>query len=168
MADLGLAGCKVWMLTGDQRETAINIGRACRLIAEDARVLEVTGGARQAAAAEAALASVAAAGGGGGGGGKARRVQLTGRAAVSAEAVRAAYAAAPDAVVLSQRFDGNWTWPGSGAADDVASSFPTWTRSLVPLGALLYEGIQLQNTRFVRLGALWGARLSKKKKPAAI
>ena len=77
-----------------------------------------------------------------------------------------AYAAAPDAVVLSQRFDGNWTWPGSGAADDVASSFPTWTRSLVPLGALLYEGIQLQNTRFVRPEALWGARLSKKKKPA--
>ena len=33
-----------------------------------------------------------------------------------------AYAAAPDAVVLSQRFDGNWTWPGSGAADDVAKA----------------------------------------------
>ncbi len=28
------AGCKVWMLTGDKEETAVNIGRSCRLISE--------------------------------------------------------------------------------------------------------------------------------------
>lgn len=28
------AGCKVWMLTGDKEETAVNIGRSCSLISE--------------------------------------------------------------------------------------------------------------------------------------
>jgi phospholipid-transporting ATPase len=31
---LQLAGIKVWVLTGDRQETAINIGMSCRLITE--------------------------------------------------------------------------------------------------------------------------------------
>lgn len=33
------AGVKVWMLTGDKKETAINIGKSCGIIAEDMRAL---------------------------------------------------------------------------------------------------------------------------------
>jgi phospholipid-transporting ATPase len=31
---LQMAGIKVWVLTGDRQETAINIGMSCRLISE--------------------------------------------------------------------------------------------------------------------------------------
>ena len=42
IASLRKAGIKVWMLTGDKVDTAINIGYACQLIAPDMRVLELT------------------------------------------------------------------------------------------------------------------------------
>ena len=32
IANLQLAGIKVWVLTGDKQETAINIGKSCRMI----------------------------------------------------------------------------------------------------------------------------------------
>eukprot|EP00753_Platysulcus_tardus_P014723 PLAT4437.4.p1 GENE.PLAT4437.4~~PLAT4437.4.p1 ORF type:complete len:1297 (-),score=734.56 PLAT4437.4:142-3969(-) len=35
IADLAKAGIKIWVLTGDKRETAINIGFACRLLTEE-------------------------------------------------------------------------------------------------------------------------------------
>jgi phospholipid-transporting ATPase len=37
--NLAQAGIKIWMLTGDKEETAINIGHACRLINEGMRLL---------------------------------------------------------------------------------------------------------------------------------
>jgi P-type E1-E2 ATPase len=37
------AGVKVWMLTGDKKETAINIGISCGLVAPDMAVLEWKG-----------------------------------------------------------------------------------------------------------------------------
>lgn len=37
------AGVKVWMLTGDKKETAINIGKSCGIIAEDMAVLKWSG-----------------------------------------------------------------------------------------------------------------------------
>ena len=37
------AGVKVWMLTGDKKETAINIGISCGLVASDMAVLEWKG-----------------------------------------------------------------------------------------------------------------------------
>ena len=39
IAALARAGCKIWMLTGDKEETAINIGRSCRLITPDMNVI---------------------------------------------------------------------------------------------------------------------------------
>ncbi|OZJ04952.1 hypothetical protein BZG36_01779, partial [Bifiguratus adelaidae] len=33
------AGMKIWMLTGDKRETAINIGHSCKLIRDDSKVI---------------------------------------------------------------------------------------------------------------------------------
>ncbi len=33
------AGIKVWMLTGDKKETAVNIGKSCGLIQEDMAVV---------------------------------------------------------------------------------------------------------------------------------
>lgn len=35
------AGIKVWMLTGDKVETAINIGYSCHLLHKDMHLLEV-------------------------------------------------------------------------------------------------------------------------------
>ncbi|KAK2581680.1 hypothetical protein KPH14_002172 [Odynerus spinipes] len=35
IANLGLAGIKVWVLTGDKQETAINIGYSCQLLTDD-------------------------------------------------------------------------------------------------------------------------------------
>ncbi|KAJ3039311.1 hypothetical protein HDV00_012303 [Rhizophlyctis rosea] len=40
---LARAGMKVWMLTGDKRETAINIGYTCRLVKPWSEVIEVGG-----------------------------------------------------------------------------------------------------------------------------
>jgi P-type E1-E2 ATPase len=37
------AGVKVWMLTGDKKETAINIGISCGLVSPDMAVLEWKG-----------------------------------------------------------------------------------------------------------------------------
>lgn len=37
------AGVKVWMLTGDKKETAINIGISCGLVSSDMAVLEWKG-----------------------------------------------------------------------------------------------------------------------------
>ncbi|DAZ95288.1 TPA: hypothetical protein N0F65_007778 [Lagenidium giganteum] len=39
--NLAQAGIKIWMLTGDKEETAINIGHACRLINEKMRLLVI-------------------------------------------------------------------------------------------------------------------------------
>ncbi|KAF1327110.1 Phospholipid-transporting atpase, partial [Globisporangium splendens] len=39
--NLAQAGIKIWMLTGDKEETAINIGHACRLIGDTMRLLIV-------------------------------------------------------------------------------------------------------------------------------
>ncbi|KAG7395223.1 Phospholipid-transporting ATPase IA [Phytophthora boehmeriae] len=41
IANLAVAGIKIWMLTGDKEETAINIGHACQLINESMRLLIV-------------------------------------------------------------------------------------------------------------------------------
>ena len=38
---LQLAGIKVWVLTGDRQETAINIGMSCRLITESMNLVRV-------------------------------------------------------------------------------------------------------------------------------
>ncbi len=38
---LQLAGIKVWVLTGDRQETAINIGMSCRLITESMNLVLV-------------------------------------------------------------------------------------------------------------------------------
>ena len=42
IASLREAGIKVWMLTGDKVDTAINIGYACQLISGDMTVIELT------------------------------------------------------------------------------------------------------------------------------
>eukprot|EP01118_Nematostelium_gracile_P019227 TRINITY_DN8839_c0_g1_i2.p1 TRINITY_DN8839_c0_g1~~TRINITY_DN8839_c0_g1_i2.p1 ORF type:complete len:1148 (-),score=269.15 TRINITY_DN8839_c0_g1_i2:58-3234(-) len=39
IALLGRAGVKVWVLTGDKQETAINIGHSCRLLSQRSRIL---------------------------------------------------------------------------------------------------------------------------------
>ncbi|POM73128.1 Phospholipid-transporting ATPase, partial [Phytophthora palmivora] len=41
IANLAQAGIKIWMLTGDKEETAINIGHACQLINEGMQLLTV-------------------------------------------------------------------------------------------------------------------------------
>ena len=38
---LQLAGIKVWVLTGDRQETAINIGMSCRLITESMNLVRI-------------------------------------------------------------------------------------------------------------------------------
>ncbi|KAG4305692.1 hypothetical protein PORY_000602 [Pneumocystis oryctolagi] len=40
---LQLAGIKVWVLTGDHQETAINVGISCKLITEDMNVIIING-----------------------------------------------------------------------------------------------------------------------------
>ena len=35
IANMGLAGIKIWVLTGDKQETAINIGYSCQLLHDD-------------------------------------------------------------------------------------------------------------------------------------
>eukprot|EP01038_Epipyxis_sp_PR26KG_P008011 gene8011-10857_t len=42
IADLANAGIVLWMLTGDKLETAINIGRSCKLILNDTSLLYIT------------------------------------------------------------------------------------------------------------------------------
>jgi P-type E1-E2 ATPase len=42
IADLKDSGIKVWVLTGDKMETAINIGYSCRLISSNLVLLKVT------------------------------------------------------------------------------------------------------------------------------
>ena len=37
IASLALAGIKLWVLTGDKVETAINIGRSCKLLTDAMR-----------------------------------------------------------------------------------------------------------------------------------
>jgi P-type E1-E2 ATPase len=41
IADLGKAGVKVWVLTGDKEETAINIGYSCRLLEPHMTLIKV-------------------------------------------------------------------------------------------------------------------------------
>merc|ERR1712232_1282243 len=41
---LRVAGICVWVLTGDKLETAINIGKSCRLLTDVMENVEVTGG----------------------------------------------------------------------------------------------------------------------------
>jgi phospholipid-transporting ATPase len=43
IANLAVAGIKLWVLTGDRQETAINIGYSCRLLDENMNVFIVTG-----------------------------------------------------------------------------------------------------------------------------
>ena len=38
---LQMAGVKVWVLTGDRQETAINIGMSCRLISESMNLVSI-------------------------------------------------------------------------------------------------------------------------------
>lgn len=48
IADLGRAGIKTWMLTGDKVETAINIGRTCKLLSDGmGEPMRVTGSCRE-------------------------------------------------------------------------------------------------------------------------
>ena len=35
IANLALAGIKIWVLTGDKQETAINIGYSCQLLTDE-------------------------------------------------------------------------------------------------------------------------------------
>ncbi|KAJ2727799.1 phospholipid transporting ATPase, partial [Coemansia sp. D1744] len=44
IAQLALAGIKLWVLTGDKTETAINIGYSCNLLNNDMQLVVVTGG----------------------------------------------------------------------------------------------------------------------------
>lgn len=44
IADLAVAGIKLWVLTGDKMETAINIGRTCNLLREGMVSIELRGG----------------------------------------------------------------------------------------------------------------------------
>lgn len=46
------AGIKVWVLTGDRQETAINIGLSCRLITESMNLVRTTGSGIQAITAD--------------------------------------------------------------------------------------------------------------------
>ncbi|KAL1117506.1 hypothetical protein AAG570_003825, partial [Ranatra chinensis] len=43
IANLGLAGIKIWVLTGDKQETAINIGYSCQLLNDDMEIMIVDG-----------------------------------------------------------------------------------------------------------------------------
>ncbi|CAM9416596.1 unnamed protein product [Phaeothamnion confervicola] len=43
IADLGKAGVKVWVLTGDKMETAINIGYSCRLLDAEMTLIKIRG-----------------------------------------------------------------------------------------------------------------------------
>lgn len=45
---LQTAGVKIWVLTGDRQETAINIGMSCKLISEDMSLLTVNEATREA------------------------------------------------------------------------------------------------------------------------
>jgi phospholipid-transporting ATPase len=42
IADLAKAGIKVWVLTGDKEETAINIGYSCRLLEPHMTLIKVS------------------------------------------------------------------------------------------------------------------------------
>ncbi len=42
LVDLGLAGIKVWILTGDKKETAINISRSCGHLRSDMQLIDLT------------------------------------------------------------------------------------------------------------------------------
>lgn len=46
IATLQQAGIKVWVLTGDKQETAINIGLSCRLISESMSLVRHSAGVR--------------------------------------------------------------------------------------------------------------------------
>lgn len=41
IASLANAGCKIWMLTGDKEETAINIARSCELIKPTMKIFTI-------------------------------------------------------------------------------------------------------------------------------
>jgi magnesium-transporting ATPase (P-type) len=65
IATLKAAGVKVWMITGDKQETAVNVGVACALIADPRGAVRLNAGSPEAAAAalEGLLASTAGGGG---------------------------------------------------------------------------------------------------------
>ncbi len=46
IANLARGGIRMWMLTGDKEETAVNIGVSCRLLTEDMQVLMINGTTR--------------------------------------------------------------------------------------------------------------------------
>ena len=64
------------------------------------------------------------------------------------------YATVPDVYVATQHFP-QGLLPGivNGTDDEVVSAFPTLGRSHVDLGVVVYEGVQLQNTRTFRWSA---------------
>ena len=43
IADLAVAGIKLWVLTGDKMETAINIGKTCKLLRPGMETIEIRG-----------------------------------------------------------------------------------------------------------------------------
>jgi len=47
IANLARGGIRMWMLTGDKEETAVNIGVSCRLLTEDMQVLMINGTTRE-------------------------------------------------------------------------------------------------------------------------
>ena len=47
IATLQQAGIKIWVLTGDRQETAINIGMSCKLISEDMSLLIINEGNKE-------------------------------------------------------------------------------------------------------------------------
>lgn len=47
IANLQMAGIKIWVLTGDKQETAINIGYSCQLLTDDLLDLFVVDGSTQ-------------------------------------------------------------------------------------------------------------------------
>lgn len=47
IANLQMAGIKIWVLTGDKQETAVNIGYSCQLLTDDLLDLFVVDGSTQ-------------------------------------------------------------------------------------------------------------------------
>lgn len=47
IANLQMAGIKIWVLTGDKQETAVNIGYSCQLLTDDLLDLFVVDGCTQ-------------------------------------------------------------------------------------------------------------------------
>eukprot|EP01047_Picozoa_sp_COSAG01_P027782 COSAG01_NODE_1845_length_9070_cov_16.651806_1_plen_809_part_00 len=63
------------------------------------------------------------------------------------------YTGAPDVALLTQHFpSGLEPQNRHGSTNEIVSAFPTLARTHLDLGVLMYEGVQLQNSRFFRWG----------------